>query len=57
MSKEDFEFPQLDKLVQWFIHIYLKDTNCGMDSYTSERLSEELKSFIESIIADTVRLC
>lgn len=44
----DFKFPQLDKLIEWFVY-----EKIGM---TDEKIKEDLFLFITDIVADTVKI-
>jgi hypothetical protein len=60
----DFKFPQIEKLIDWFINIRLKEECPELFNIPDEVIEGEVKlalyqlliSFVEDIVADTVRL-
>lgn len=51
---EEFEFPQLNNLVEWFINKNLRENDGSW--CVDEEIYDELRRFIQDIVQDTVRI-
>lgn len=57
MNNIDFEFPQLDKLVDWFVYMILIESESVDLSVEEAKVTAfHIQKFIESIVADTVKI-